>query len=120
MLQQEMPSPVQGAIDRRTAVIDAPALDPQRPARRPAARIQRFLQLRYQSGFDGQVRLIEGRLPGHAPRPRCRELTGDPSRPAKSDLLLVFETAFTPATARTAGREVGDRLIVVSDPAYWR
>ncbi|HEX5501551.1 MAG TPA: FtsX-like permease family protein [Thermomicrobiales bacterium] len=117
-LQAALPPAVRGVIARRTVVADGPRWIVQDfPGVAPFP-FPRYLQLRYQSDGDGQVRLVAGRLPApHAPA-TLAQLTGNPA--AGADPLPVFETAFTQETAQALGLRVGDRVIVVSDPAYWR
>ncbi|HET8628818.1 MAG TPA: hypothetical protein VFL91_15460 [Thermomicrobiales bacterium] len=116
-LQEALPPAVQAPIARRTVVADGPRwIVHDLPGVAPFAS-PRYLQLRYQSGIDDQIRLVAGRLPVPRPPATLAQLTGNPA--AGADPLPVFETALTPEVAQALGLRVGDRVIVVSDPTYW-
>jgi putative ABC transport system permease protein len=120
MLQGAMPASVQGAIARQTTVIDSPRWTLSGLPGAPTPSVQRFLQLRLQSDFDGRVNVIEGRLPTPRPPTSYREVTGMEPAQNRSDTLLVYETAISRATAELLEVRVGDRLIAVADQAYLR
>lgn len=107
-----MPGPVRATIRERTVVADGPRWIVRPAPGDPAFPFPRFLQLRYQNGLDDRIRLQGGRLPA-AREPEVVPTLG-------ADPLPVFETALTPSTARALGLAIGDRVIVVSDPDYWR
>src|SRR4051812_46327126 len=117
-LQGAMPATVQAIISQRTLAADGPRWIVRYLPGTPAFPYPRYLQLRYQSGINDRTQLVAGRLPAPHQPASLAQLTGNPS--AGSDPLPVFETAFTPDTAQEMGVKVGDRLIVVSDQAYWR
>lgn len=117
-LQATMPATVQAIIGGRTVVADGPRWIVRKlPGAAPYG-YQHYLQLRYQGGITERTRLVAGRLPAMREGASLAQLTGNPA--AGTDILPVFETVFTPATAQEMGMQIGDRIIVVSDPAYWR
>lgn len=117
-LQAAMPATVRAIISGRTLAADGPRwIVRDLPGATPF-NYPRFLQLRYQGGIDDRIRLVAGHLPAPREPASLAQLTGNPA--AGTDPLPVFETAFTPETAQEMGLKVGDRIIVVSDQAYWR
>ena len=117
-LQAAMPPLVQGAIDRRTAVIDTPRWIVRGLPGAPQVATQRFLQLRHQSDLDGRLRLVEGRLPAPRNPATLAALTGDAG--AGNDELPVYEMAVSRATAEELEIVLGGRVLVTADPAYLR
>ncbi|MFN8512725.1 MAG: hypothetical protein U0841_09090 [Chloroflexia bacterium] len=113
-----MPPLVQGAIARQTVVADGPRWLVRGLPGAPPVLTQRYMQLRIQSGIEQQITVTEGRLPARRTPTSYAQVTGTAAQ--GSDVLLVYETAISRATAERMEVKVGDRLLATADPVYLR
>ncbi|MFN8536540.1 MAG: hypothetical protein U0232_03560 [Thermomicrobiales bacterium] len=117
-LKETMPPLVQGAIARQTVVADGPRWLVRGLPGAPPVLTQRYMQLRIQSGIEQQITVTEGRLPARRTPTSYAQVTGTTAQ--GSDVLLVYETAISRATAERMEVKVGDRLLATADPVYLR
>ena len=107
--QGELPPALRATINRREFVADTVRMRVQEMPGQPVFSIPRFITMRYQSGVDQQVRLVDGRLPA-----RTSDTLPAPES-AQQPAVPIIEVALSPETARQIGVAVGDELLLLPD-----
>ena len=107
-----LPQSIQRVVVDSNWVFDSPRFIVSDVPGTPEFASPRFMRMRYQSGINDNINLIDGSLPGHRESipPPC---VGD--CPETDDLWQIFEVALSTETARQIGLQVGDQIIMTPD-----
>lgn len=108
--QADLPASIQEIIGQRLYVVDSPRYTVTDMPGQFTSSFPRFLRFRYQQDIDGNIQLVDGRLP----QPREPQEVADPET-GEIELLPVIEFAASQETLNQIGLTIGSQIILRPD-----